>query len=299
MAVNDVVFDPSSGISVEEQKEILSKINGIAERRRRSLSQAGGETKINAKKNSVLFPLLVNITALLILICGAWFIFSFNGKKDVQVRHGTAVYDTTEKALIDEIRKDSAMGDLAKLSNDQERAAAVEAQLAGGLETISDLIREAKYDQAAQSIERFRYINSAGLFPSSRAYQARREFYNKSIDYMETMITHLRVTGGAESLELFNKNRQLEEQITEMQKNNDAISAGRSGQASRIKEMEESISKLEKTSADKDRAIASLETEKNSLTQRVSDLKTVADEKDQEILGLRSQITNIRQLLQE
>jgi hypothetical protein len=296
MAVNDVVFDPSSGISVEEQKEILSKINGIAERRRRSLSQAGGETKINAKKNSVLFPLLVNITALLILICGAWFIFSFNGKKDVQVRLGTGAYDTTEKALIDEIRKDSAMGELAQMSNDQERAAAVEAQLAGGLAAISELIKEAKYDQAAQSIENFRYINKIGVFSSSRSSQSRKEFYNKAIDSMETMITHLRVTGGAESLELFNKNGQLEEKITEMQKTIDSFSAGSSR---RMKELEDKNNELQKTAADKDRVIASLETDKSNLTQTVSDLNTVASEKDQEILGLRSQLSNIRQLLQE
>jgi uncharacterized coiled-coil protein SlyX len=296
MAGNDVVFDSSSGISVEEQKEILSKINGIAERRRRHLSQAGEETEVRAKKNSAFFPLLVNAAALLILCGGAWFIFYFNGKKDVQVRQGTGVYDLTEKALIDEIRKDSAMGELAQLSNDQDRAAAIEAQLAGGLAAISELIRDAKYDQAAQSIENFRYINNIGVFSNSRASQAKREFYNKAIDSMETMITHLRITGGAESIELFNKNSQLEETVAEMQKTIDSYSAGSSR---RMKEMEDKNTELQKTVADKEKSIASLETEKSNLTQTVSDLNTVAAEKDQEILGLRSQLTNIRQLLQE
>ncbi|WP_461249160.1 hypothetical protein, partial [Treponema sp. R6D11] len=83
------------------------------------------------------FPLLVNIAALLILCAGAWVIFYFNGKKDVQVRQGLVAYDLTEKALINEIKKYSAMTELEHLSNDQYKAAAIEALLAGGLTAIS------------------------------------------------------------------------------------------------------------------------------------------------------------------
>jgi len=300
MTLNEVVFDASSGIPIEEQKEILSEINGITEKRRRHLSQqAGEESIVSAKKNSVFFPLLVNIAALLILCGGAWFIFYFNGKKDIQVRQGTGAFDLTERALIDEIRRDSAMSELAQMSNDQDRTYAIEAQLAGGLAAISDLIKDGKYDQAAQSIENYRYINKTGIFPSTRAAQAKKDFYNKAIDSMEIMITHLRVTGGTESLELLNKNSQLEEKIANMQKTIDSFSAGSSGQARRIKEMEDSISKLEKSSADKDKSIASLETEKSALTQTVSDLKTVSADQDKEILALKSQIANIRQVLQD
>jgi len=304
MAKNEFNFDTSSGIPVEEQKEILSKINGIAEKRRRHLSQlAGEETVVKAKNNSAFFPLLVNAAALLILCGGAWFVFYFNGKKDIQVRQGTGIYDLTERALIDEIhgefRKDSTMSELEQLSHDQEKSDAVEAQLAGGLAAISDLVKDAKYDQAAKSIESFRYINNKGVFPSSRSAQAKKEFYNKTIDSMATMITHLRMTGGTESLELFNKNAQLEEKINEMQKTIDSFSAGSSGQARRIKDMEDSISKLEKASADKDKTIASLETDKSNLTQTVSDLKTVASDKDQEIAVLQSQIASVRQLLKD
>jgi len=300
MTENDIDFNPSSGIPIEEQKEILLKINGIAEKRRRRLAQsAGGETIIKAKNNSAFFPLLVNIAAILILCGGAWFIFYFNGKKDIQVRQGTGIYDLTERALIDEIRRDSASGELTQMSNEQEKADAIEAQLAGGLAAINALIKDGKYDQAAQSIENFRYINKTGVFPSSRAAQAKKEFYNKAIDSMAVMITHLRVTGGTESLELAGKNAQLEEKIKEMQKTIDSFSAGSSGQARRIKEMEDSISQLKKTSEDKDKTIASLEGDKSSLTQTVSDLKTVASEKDQEIAVLQSQIAGVRQLLKD
>jgi len=305
MAENEVVFDSSSGIPIEEQKEILTKINGIAEKRRRHLSQSADEgADLKAKNNSVLFPVLVNAAALLILCAGAWFIFYFNGKKDVQVRQGTGVYDLTEKALIEEIRKDSEMTELEQLSKDQDKTAAIEAQLAGGLTTISELIKDGKYDQAAKSIENFRYINNAGVFPSSRSAQAKREFYNKAIDSMETMMSHLRATGGTDSLELASKNEKLEKEISDMKKTIDSFSSGSSGQARLLKEKDDSISKLQKESADKDKSIAdkdktiaSLETDKNNLTQTVSDLKTVADEKEQKIAELQSMVDNALKFL--
>ncbi|MDR0324059.1 MAG: hypothetical protein LBI12_06410, partial [Treponema sp.] len=52
----DIVFDEKSGISVEEQKEMLAKINGITEKNRHSLSmdtqglQSGKKSNIKAKK---------------------------------------------------------------------------------------------------------------------------------------------------------------------------------------------------------------------------------------------------------
>jgi len=307
MADNEVVFDSSSGIPIEEQKEILTKINGIAEKRRRHLSQSADESaSLKAKNNSAFFPLLVNAGALLILCAGAWFIFSFNGKKDVQVRQGTGSYDLTEKALIEEIRKDSAMTELEQLSKEQDKAAAIDAQLAGGLTTISDLIKDGKYDQAAKSIENFRYINNAGVFPSSRSAQSKKEFYNKAIDSMETMIAHLRATGGADSLEIISENEKLKKEVSDKQKTIDSFSAGSSGQARLMKEKDDAISKLQKDSEDKDKAItdkdktiSSLETDKSNLTQTVSDLKTVSDEKDKKIAELQSQLDIIRQVIKD
>jgi chromosome segregation ATPase len=113
MNKEELVFDEKSGISLEEQKEILSKINGIAEKNRKLLSQAGSQEDekkgriINAKKNGAVFPLAVNIAAAAILLCGAFLLISFNGRKDAQVRTGNAVYNLTERTLIEEIRKDT------------------------------------------------------------------------------------------------------------------------------------------------------------------------------------------------
>jgi hypothetical protein len=110
----EIILDEKSGISIEEQKEILTHINGIAEKNRRRLAEkesgeTHGKTVINPKKKGGIFPLAVNIAAAVILIGGALLLVSFNGKIDMQNRTGGAVYNLTEQALIEEIRKDTSL----------------------------------------------------------------------------------------------------------------------------------------------------------------------------------------------
>ena len=108
---HNIVLDPSSGISIEEQKEILSHINGIAEENRKKLTGEQQEEKtnvINAKKKGVFFPVIVNIAALVIICLGLILLLMFNNRADSQVRTGNAVYNLTERALIEEIRKSTA-----------------------------------------------------------------------------------------------------------------------------------------------------------------------------------------------
>ncbi|MCL2214104.1 MAG: hypothetical protein FWC06_02725 [Treponema sp.] len=111
----DIVFDEKSGISREEQQEILAHINGITEKNRTALSQSpfvpqnekeDKRGNVKAKKSGAFFPLSVNITALIVLAAGAFLLVHFNGRIDEQARTGGAVYNLTEKALIEEIRKD-------------------------------------------------------------------------------------------------------------------------------------------------------------------------------------------------
>ena len=112
----EIIFDDKSGISIEEQREILCKINKIAEKNRRSLSQgASGEESgkkksgpLNAKKTGAFFPMAVNIAAIIMLCAGAFLLFFFNGKADARIRKGTAVFNLTERALIEEIRRETA-----------------------------------------------------------------------------------------------------------------------------------------------------------------------------------------------
>ena len=109
--MTDVYFDNTSGISIEEQQEVLSQIEGIAEKNRKRLIERGADAEtvvIRPQKNSLTFPLIVNIAAVLLLCGGAFFLVSFNGKIDAQVRDGNNTINITERALIEEIRRDTA-----------------------------------------------------------------------------------------------------------------------------------------------------------------------------------------------
>ena len=399
----DIVFDEKSGISVEEQKEILSRINGITDKNRISLShnivdvKPGKNPVVNAKKSGSLFPLIVNLSALAILAVGGFLLVSFNGKKDAQVRTGNAVYDITERALIEEIRKDtsqklaskemeiasinsrlenvdaelarlyssnkeltaeqraaqerllamqnayrgdlaalqdersqiledsrsreaklraqleerarefaaaeqrttgeldSAIAELDRLTKEQERIAAIDAQLSGALAAAAGFIQNEQYDQAAQTVENMRHlINSVPLY--TRSFQSARGFYNQAINSMEAAITQLRknsgVDSGKESWDLQLKNAELENKITELQKTISAFSSGSSGQALRLSELEADLSSLQSTASE-------LQAEKTDLSQRVSDLQTAISDQEREINLLRSQLSTIRQALQE
>jgi len=401
----DIVFDANSGISAEEQEEILCAINGIAEKNRLSLSTdtASQKGRIKAKKSGAFFPLTVNIAALAVLCAGAFLLISFNGKTDTLARTGNVVYNLTERALIEEIRKDTEQkiavkdteiysiasrleevdaqlaqlqssaqelteeqlatqerlialqvsyreelsvlqeersriledsrskearlrsqleertrelamvrqttsDELDRLTNEQQIIAAIDAQLAGGLASVSDLVRDGQYDRAAQVVESLRNFCNNNSMSFIRSYQARKEIYNRTIDSMDMIIYEMRKfrSANAEGLELFERNAKLEEALAEMQKTIDAFSSGSSTQTRRLRELEDSIvtlrasvSSLEASASEKDRTISSLETEKSQLTRNVADLQAVNATREQEITRLRSQLDTIRQLMQE
>ncbi|MCL2192281.1 MAG: hypothetical protein FWB78_02655 [Treponema sp.] len=113
-AGSEILIDTSSGISVEEQQEILVQINGIAEKNRQSLSVGGTETggnlkkRFTAKKNGGLFPVLVNLFALAVLAGGFFALYSFQREANIQAREGTRVFSDIERALIEEIRRETS-----------------------------------------------------------------------------------------------------------------------------------------------------------------------------------------------
>jgi len=401
MKTEDFAFDEKSGISIEEQKEILSKINRITDKKLHSLSQnivdvePGVNPVINAKKSGALFPLIVNLAALAILVGGGFLLVSFNGKKDAQVRTGNAVYDITERALIEEIRKDTsqklaskeneiasinsrledvdaelaklyssnkeltaeqraaqerllamqntyrsdlsalqeerskiledsrsreaklkaqleersrefaaaqqktsseldaASAELDRLTTEQQKMAVVDAQLSGALAAISSYVKNSQFDQAEQTVETLKTFLNNNSLSSLRVFQSRKEFYNQSINFMETIIADARKNSGDSAdkgnRDLQEKNAALEKRVTELQ---NTINSSSSDQARRVSELEETLSTQQTT-------IATLETEKVTLTQRVSDLQTANEEQAQENTVLRSRINNILQAAQE
>lgn len=294
----DIVFDSKSGLSVEEQKEILRQINGIAEKYRRSLSQGTGTqqnsgTVIVAKKKELFFPLAVNLAAFLILAVGAFILFFFNGRKDVEIRTGKKGYSMTEQALIGELTatQQEAFLTLEMLARDQERAAGIDAYLSGAIAVVSELLLSDEFDKAAVAVSELKLFLDTPSFELNRTFLTRKEFYVQSINSVEKLIDDIRRSGYSYVMSLETRNSELENTVTHMENTIETLTEGNTEQASRIVQLEDTVT-------EKDRSIISLETEKNTLTQTVSDLQTVNSQQQSEITQLNDQLTNIRQVLQ-
>jgi len=98
-----IVFDTASGISLEEQQEILAGINAMA---------VGGRlspeiTVTKAKKNGFLFPLFVNIGALVLLVAAFFLLAYFNLNDEHEMRESSSTLGLTELILIQQIRQDT------------------------------------------------------------------------------------------------------------------------------------------------------------------------------------------------
>jgi len=103
----DIIIDDKSGISVEEQREILAQINGISDKNRRAFS-AGSKKRFKAKKSGGLFPVLVNAFAIAALIGGFIALYTFQTGIYEHAREGTRTFNPTERAIIEEIRRETA-----------------------------------------------------------------------------------------------------------------------------------------------------------------------------------------------
>ena len=98
-----IVFDTKSGISIEEQEEILEEINAMSAGSR-VVSKA---VQPAAKKKDYVFPLAANIGAIVFLGLGFFLIFIFHGSSEQEIRENIAVLGQTERMLIQEIRQET------------------------------------------------------------------------------------------------------------------------------------------------------------------------------------------------
>jgi chromosome segregation ATPase len=102
---DEFAFDPDSGISREDQKEILQEIEKVATQSRISVSPEVFVVK--AAKKGVLFPIIVNAAAIAALAIGLgtfWFLFQ---RGETQLAKETAGGITAEGKLIEELKKES------------------------------------------------------------------------------------------------------------------------------------------------------------------------------------------------
>ena len=425
---NGVVFDANSGISHEEQREILDGINSIAEKNRRSLSGATAGRSFKAVKNGGLFPVTVNVLAVVFLAGGFFLISSLHGREDVRIREGKRVFNTAERALISEIRKETSIqieakeneisqivskmddvdaqladlyssnreltaeqraaeenlkkmqeeyrlslaslqddrsrilesarvreaglyaqleernreitalsekseaalslahSELDKLRTEQEKAAAVEAQLASYFQAASELIRKGQLVEAGDTLKTMRSFLNTPAFQGFRSIQARKDVYARSITALEAMVEEARKNQEALAAagkipdgesdkalqELAAKNADLEKTIAGLNQSLQALSSQGSGTATRLVELENSTATLQTLNTTlesnlmaREQTIASLESENKNLNQTVAarneairELQTQKADQEVRIESLDTQLSSLRQALQ-
>ncbi|MDR1636872.1 MAG: hypothetical protein LBR93_05995 [Treponema sp.] len=115
-----------SGISEAEQREIIADIERIALRNRESLSR-DKPAAFKAKRRGGLFPLLVNILALFLLAGAALVLYFLHNRDEAALRLGNRAYNSTEWALIREIRRETAR----ELEEKEGEIVSISSKLAG------------------------------------------------------------------------------------------------------------------------------------------------------------------------
>ena len=178
-----IVFDTESGISMEEQKEILDKINSL--NLEKGMIPEDRALKSEAKKRGILFPLLLNIAALLFLAGGFFLLWNFFNITDHDIRTSAVILSLDEQRLLREIRLETS-----RLLNEKEN------QINFILLSLDDI--EVEYRQLEMSVETL-----------SDEQRARAEYLLNLQDEYNATLTQLR----AEQIQIIEDARQMEMQL--------------------------------------------------------------------------------------
>ncbi len=101
----EFAFDPDSGLSREDQKEILKEIEKVATESRIEVTAEAFAVK--AAKKGVLFPVIVNAAAVFALVAGFFAFQLFFQRSETQAAREGAAGITAAGKLIEELKKES------------------------------------------------------------------------------------------------------------------------------------------------------------------------------------------------
>ncbi|MEE8589876.1 MAG: hypothetical protein V3T35_01010, partial [Spirochaetia bacterium] len=102
---DEFVLDEQSGISKEDQQEILEEIEKVSEESRISVTP---ETMvIKAAKRGFVFPLLVNIFSIVLLAGGGFTLYYFFQRGETVLMEEGSAIASAEGKLIEELKKES------------------------------------------------------------------------------------------------------------------------------------------------------------------------------------------------
>ncbi len=102
---DEFAFDADSGISREDQKDILQEIEKVATKNRIAVNPEA--FAVRAAKKGVLFPVLVNLAALITLVGGLTGLYFFFQRGETQLARSQTGVITAEGKLIETFKKES------------------------------------------------------------------------------------------------------------------------------------------------------------------------------------------------
>jgi hypothetical protein len=120
----EFAFDPDSGVSREEQKEIRREIEQVANQSRIKVSPEMFVVK--AAKRGVLFPIVVNVAALVALAAGLGVLYLLFQQGESQAAREDTTTITAEGKLLEEVKKESE----ARLQEKNAQIGQIQSQLA-------------------------------------------------------------------------------------------------------------------------------------------------------------------------
>ncbi|MCK7486268.1 MAG: hypothetical protein MZU97_12480 [Bacillus subtilis] len=168
----DLSLDENSGISKEDQRDILVHIDRVAQSSR---ILAGPDTwKVRARRRGFTAPLLVNLFAVLILAAGLYGLWKFFDKTDRAQTASTAVISTAEGRLLQEIKRE-AEGRIQEKDREitaiQEKMAALDREKSQLLTSVEDRVKaketELRAELAVELEKERQRLTAAGLTPST------------------------------------------------------------------------------------------------------------------------------------
>ena len=114
--------DKASGISTEDRREILARIDELTRKNRIS----GDRTPFAARRKGVLFPILVNLAAIVLTAGGLWALSATFKAKEAEASRVGASLSSAEGKLIQELKRDSE----SKLTEKEKEIAAMQERMA-------------------------------------------------------------------------------------------------------------------------------------------------------------------------
>ncbi|MDR3301457.1 MAG: hypothetical protein LBT01_02855 [Spirochaetaceae bacterium] len=176
----DIVIDSSAGIAAAEQEEIIASLDAIAGKNR----PTSAPLKVTAKKRDALLPVLINISALLFLAAGLFFLWIYFKQTDTGIRTNSEALDSAEGTLLLQMRNefdteraefDEARAALAQLTSNRERANLFEWQMSGFYNTVNNYFRTGNLTGARGTLESMREFVNTPSFRETKQIEERRE----------------------------------------------------------------------------------------------------------------------------